>query len=279
MAQVKQNLSKLNLSKTGGGVVFGDVTYSPGGTFGPRVQQDWQLVLLYEGEARVRVGNTSLDLPEQSVVLLKPGQLEQFAFAKDTQTHHRWCAVSPAALPETMQSQNQHANTVLSLSSSLHHLVELGLTTMNPESDASLSHYHGLMRNLGLAALEQYLLEAQMLGHRDRVPRALARAQRFIETHLTDPIRAADVAKAVHVTPQHLTKLFRQHLSTTPAKYLWQARADRGAQMLRSTGLSVTEIADRCGFQNAFHFSKVIKKLYGDSPRALRATMWVTLRR
>jgi AraC-like DNA-binding protein len=275
MAQVKQNLSKLNLSKTGGGVVFGDVTYSPGGTFGPRVQQDWQLVLLYEGEARVRIGNAHIDVPEQSVVLLKPGQLEQFAFAKDTETHHRWCAVHPNAVPEAMQDQIQHANTVLSLSSSLHHLVELGLTTMNPESDESLRHYHGLMRNLGLAALEQYLLEAQMLGHRDRVPRALAKAQRFIETHLAEPIRAADVAKAVHVTPQHLTKLFQQHLSTTPAKYLWQARADRGAELLRSTGLSVSDIADRCGFQNPFHFSRVVKNLYGRSPKAFRAEIWV----
>jgi AraC-like DNA-binding protein len=279
MAQVKQNLSKLNLSRTGGGVVFGDVTYTPGGTFGPRVQQDWQLVLLYEGEARVRVGQTTIDVPEQSVVLLQPGQLEQFAFAKHTETHHRWCAVHPSAVPETMQGQIQHANTVLSLSSSLHHLVELGLTTMNPESDESLSYYHGLMRNLGLAALQQYLLEAQMLGHRDRVPRALARAQRFIETHLAEPIRAADVAKAVHVTPQHLTKLFQQHLSTTPAKYLWQARADRGAELLRSTGLSVSDIADRCGFQNPFHFSRVIKNSYGHSPKAFRAETWATIKR
>jgi AraC-like DNA-binding protein len=44
--------------------------------------------------------------------------------------------------------------------------------------------------------------------------------------------------------------------------------------MLSATGLTVAEIADRCGFQSPFHFSRLVKKLQGCSPRETRARSW-----
>ena len=38
--------------------------------------------------------------------------------------------------------------------------------------------------------------------------------------------------------------------------------------------LSIEEIALRCGFTNAFHFSRKFRQTYGKSPRAWRAQTW-----
>ena len=40
------------------------------------------------------------------------------------------------------------------------------------------------------------------------------------------------------------------------------------------TGLSIKEIAEHCGFANAFHFSRKFKLAYGQSPRLWRSQKW-----
>jgi AraC-like DNA-binding protein len=44
--------------------------------------------------------------------------------------------------------------------------------------------------------------------------------------------------------------------------------------MLRETGLTVAEVANRCGFQSPFHFSRWVRALHGAPPRAVRAQAW-----
>ena len=207
-----------------------------------------------------------------------PGHREHFVFARHAQTHHRWCAIAPQHVSAALLEQLRHAPATLPLSPHLHGLVELGLTVPVQDASTSTPNLNALLCQLALTAIQQYLLEADMLGHRVAQPRAVRQAQEFMDAHLTDPIRAADAAQAAQVTPQHLSKLFRTHLGITPARYLWQIRARRGAELLTATGLSIAEIAERCGFQNAFHFSRVIKAHHGCSPKALRAQAWANIK-
>jgi transcriptional regulator GlxA family with amidase domain len=85
----------------------------------------------------------------------------------------------------------------------------------------------------------------------------------------------AGASRAAAITPQHLIRVFRQHYQVTPGRYLWHARVERGAGLLAATGLTVSEIADRCGFKNPFHFSRLLRKMQGVSPRELRQRAWV----
>jgi len=51
---------------------------------------------------------------------------------------------------------------------------------------------------------------------------------------------------------------FQKHHHATSSRFLWKLRAERGIAMLGETGLSVAEIAYQCGFQNPFHFSRMM---------------------
>ncbi|MCS7062178.1 MAG: helix-turn-helix transcriptional regulator, partial [Anaerolineae bacterium] len=77
-----------------------------------------------------------------------------------------------------------------------------------------------------------------------------------------------------YISAPHLIRLFRRHTGTTPARYWWQLRLERGVELLRETGLSITEIAQRTGFRSSFHFSRLVKQRYRLSPRALRKQAW-----
>jgi AraC family transcriptional regulator of arabinose operon len=44
--------------------------------------------------------------------------------------------------------------------------------------------------------------------------------------------------------------------------------------MLRNTGLTVTEISERCGCKNPYHFSRLVKRSQGMPPREVRRQAW-----
>jgi len=96
------------------------------------------------------------------------------------------------------------------------------------------------------------------------------RARRHLEEHCAEEDCLKGASRSAGITPQHLIRLFRQNYQQTPGRYLWQLRVERGARLLTATGLTVAEIADQCGFKNPFHFSRLMRKMQGLSPRQLR---------
>ena len=280
MSAIIQNLSHMNRLRPSAPsqplVTFGDVVYEPGGICGPRVQQDYQLVVMYEGEAQITVDGQEHVLPAQYDALMRPHRQEHFRFAEQRRTHHSWCAVQPDLVRvHPRLALLDQLPFCLPLTAHMHGLIELGLSM--PAS--ALGSATSLLEQLGLAALHQFVFEADSAATQINLPEAVRRAQQVIDARLAETLTLSDVAREVNVTPQHLIKLFRKHLNNTPARYLWQARVRRGVELLCATGLSVAEVAARAGFQNPFHFSRMVQQTYGRSPRELRRRAWEGLQK
>jgi AraC family transcriptional regulator of arabinose operon len=252
-------------------VQFGDVVYEPGGTCGPRVQQDFQLVILVEGDAHVAVDGRELKIGAGQVGLFRPGRREFFRLSERRKTHHTWCAVHPSLVSAELAAICTRAADVLPVTRRFEQLMELGLSLPRAVGERA----PGLVETLGLAALQEYLFA----GERSAVPEpdepdALRRALEWIGQEGEQATDLPALAREAGVSPAQLVKLFRRHLGTTPIRHVWEVRTRRGAQLLRETGLTVGEVAFRCGFQTPFHFSRWVRELFGVSPRALRARAW-----
>ena len=74
-------------------VVIGEVVYQPQGGCGPRVQRDYELVVLHSGECELRLDGTLQPLKADRVYLMRPGGREHWQFSADKETHHAWCSV------------------------------------------------------------------------------------------------------------------------------------------------------------------------------------------
>ena len=252
-------------------VVFGDVVYEPGGTCGPRVQQDYQLVVLVEGDARVDVERREVKIGAGSVGLFRPGRREFFRLSEQRKTHHTWCAVHPSLVTAELAMAGTRAPDVLPVTRRFEQLMELGLSLPRVAGEQA----PGLVESLGLATLQEYLFagERSATDEPDE-PDALRRALEWIGQEGERATDLPALARKAGVSPAQLVKLFRRHLGTTPLRHVWEVRTRRGAQLLRETGLTVGEVAFRCGFQTPFHFSRWVRELFGVSPRALRAKAW-----
>jgi AraC-like DNA-binding protein len=108
------------------------------------------------------------------------------------------------------------------------------------------------------------------LGRRDRAltPRNLRRALDYMHAHLTAPITVADIAAAAGITGRTLFQYFRDFRSTSPMRYLRDARFERVRDALQRprSDEGVAEIATSCGFSHLGRFASEYRTRFGESP-------------
>lgn len=95
-------------------------------------------------------------------------------------------------------------------------------------------------------------------------------AIRHMRQHLGETLSVADLARACGCGVTRFTASFRSATGVTPHRYLRQARVERAAELLRTTGLSVLEVAEAVGFRGQSHFSAVFGVERGLTPTAYR---------
>jgi AraC-like DNA-binding protein len=98
----------------------------------------------------------------------------------------------------------------------------------------------------------------------------LTRAKAFIGQHLHDvDLDVNSIASSLGVSQSHLHRAFAAS-DMTLMRYVWSCRLERAAELLASRGrrlVTIKEIAYRCGFENAAHFSRTFKERFGITPK------------
>ena len=271
MPELGEILSDLRIEPLPAHGWFGEVAYRPGGQLGPRVQADVQFVIVQSGWARITIDGQRRDLPADHVCRLLPDGHEHFQFATDRPTHHSWVALVKAdAWPERLLEAVGAAPFSLPLSRRMQDVLDLGLEIHRRQTPSD----GPVLRHLACAFCHAYLAAAASQTQPRPLPEPVARARRFIELNYRKSIDLADIAKAASVSENHIVRLFSQHLAHTPVRYLWRVRVHRGADLLRDTGLTISEIAYKVGFSTPYHFSRRVKSQLGVSPRELRQAHW-----
>lgn len=104
----------------------------------------------------------------------------------------------------------------------------------------------------------------------DPVFERLKPAIAYMDQHLLENPKLADIARAVHLAPNYFHRKFTSTFHVTPFGYMLGRRMNLGRQLLLGTDLTLARIAERCGFYGEFHFSKLFKKHCGLSPKQFR---------
>jgi AraC-like DNA-binding protein len=113
-------------------------------------------------------------------------------------------------------------------------------------------------------------LRPHAAGHGDHP--AVAAALAYIEGRLPKPIPVPDVAAAVGLSHNHLTRLFHSATGTTVVAHVRRRRLERAAHLLRESTLSIPAVAASVGIPDLQAFNKACRREFGRSPRALRET-------
>ena len=98
----------------------------------------------------------------------------------------------------------------------------------------------------------------------------MARINRYVMPRLDQPLSIHQLAAALGESESHLRAKFRRATGGSLGRHLRQLRLQKACQLLHTTGLNITEVAERCGFDSVYSFSRAFKTGCGVSPRAYR---------
>lgn len=89
----------------------------------------------------------------------------------------------------------------------------------------------------------------------------------YMREHFSEKITLDQLAEMVNLHPNYLCTVFNKYSGCSPMTYLNKCRMRRARKLLRKSDLSITQVAEQCGFNSASFFSKRFKALMGTSPK------------
>lgn len=92
----------------------------------------------------------------------------------------------------------------------------------------------------------------------------------LMNTNIEEPLSTNQLSESVELSPRQLSRVFKDHLKTSPQQFYLELRLDRAHQMLMHSDMNVISIAVACGFQSQSHFSRVYRAKFGHPPKKSR---------
>ena len=98
----------------------------------------------------------------------------------------------------------------------------------------------------------------------------VARVLQYIEQNGLGEINFSRLSAQLHISHAQLINLFKRETGKTPALYLIGERVKKAKTLLLDSDWKLEQIAQACGFANAYYFSTIFKKHTGLSPSLFR---------
>lgn len=95
----------------------------------------------------------------------------------------------------------------------------------------------------------------------------------YLRWHYADPALSLDsIAEYVHLNPAYLSDSFKKDTGMNLKRLITEVRIKRACFLLRTTNLSVANIAARTGYRSANYFSRLFRQETGMTPLQYRAS-------
>ena len=245
---------------------------TPGYTWGPGIRDHYLIHLVVSGKGTYRVGQQDYPLEAGQLFLIKPNQLISYTADQEDPWEYYWVGFNGAFASKFVQqtpftdARPVHRCKDMETLKELLHCIYLHRGP-EPQNEAMMVGYLYLfMANL--------IKEAQEMESRtgNSSSQYVLNAIKYIQFNYSQDISIDDIAKAVGVSRSHLYRVFMSNVGQSPIDYLTSYRINEACALLRTSQLSIAEIAVSVGFFDQFYFSRVFKKAKGVPPSKYMAS-------
>jgi len=93
---------------------------------------------------------------------------------------------------------------------------------------------------------------------------------RYLQEHYKEPISLKEIARLVALSPVYVSSIFKKEKGMSISAYFTELRLEKAKELLRTTPMTVSAIAEAVGYQNTRYFSKLFIKSVGIKPMDYR---------
>ena len=221
-----------------------------------------------KGQGRVTVQGQTRGYTAHNAIFIPPGVMHGFeagpAVFGTAVFFGRGCDVTLPRQPLHLRIREVHAQQELNV---LLDSIQREMNSDIPAHDRATRHYLGL---LGVW-IERQARKAEADAPRpDATRRLVARYTALLERDFRSGMGVADYARALGVTPTHLTRCCNAACGRPASALLQDRRIFEARKLLAETRTPVGRIAADLGFNSAAYFTRAFQHLTGKSPTAFR---------
>ncbi|MFS0723783.1 AraC family transcriptional regulator [Paenibacillus sp. 1P07SE] len=239
-----------------------------------RCYPDWEIIrqrigfhdltFVVAGQADYYINDRLVTVTGGDLLYIPPGAVRQATTRQDNPMHSYAFNfhIHPAAIPPLpLATVSQGCQTP----EIMRYLKEFTQVWMTKQLGHQLQ-----AKGLFLLILHRLLLLASRLGAGAQTDERMAMARAYIADHYAEPLRLETVAELAGLHPVYFSKRFKQDTGTSFKQFVNMVRMNHAEMMLAAGGFRVSEVAERCGFQDISYFSNVFRSLKGYPPSAAR---------
>ena len=101
------------------------------------------------------------------------------------------------------------------------------------------------------------------------------RVKEYIDQHYSEPLTLQQIGQVLHVSPYYLAHAFKETCGFSPRQYLLRRRIGEAQNLLISTDLPISRIAELVGYDTQNYFDLQFSKYTGIPPRKFRQSFQV----
>ncbi|RXZ80442.1 AraC family transcriptional regulator [Paenibacillaceae bacterium] len=96
------------------------------------------------------------------------------------------------------------------------------------------------------------------------------KALQLLDDQFTEEMHLAQIAEELYITPNYLSRIFKQETGKSFSQYLSMKRVERACQLLTTSTLKIYQVGEAVGYPNSRYFSEWFQKQTGLSPSDYR---------
>lgn len=233
------------------------------------------LILFEKGTGEHTIDFRNYKITDHQVHILFPKQVHSWKIQNSSKAYQ---LMIDKAYFEKLSLHFRHSfayyqqNPVISLSSKAFDLLRYEFKAIQEE----LQDHHGLSeliqsRTAVIASILSKEVEKNTHDEsRNLYGSRLIQLHELIDRYFNEEKTIAFYAHELHISTSQLSKICRKYLLASPVQLIHQRRILEAKRLLKSTDLSIKEIAFKLGFVDAPYFTNFFKKQTGMSPTDFR---------
>lgn len=124
--------------------------------------------------------------------------------------------------------------------------------------------------NLQYRMVLEFTEQVERIRFGNRHTKLIVDVANYIQHHLSEPIKAEDIAKELYLSRPYLSKKFKEESGEPLTDFILNEKIEEAKRLLRYSDKSITSISVYLGFSSLGHFSRVFRKYTDISPKEYR---------
>lgn len=228
-----------------------------------------ELIFVVEGEGNILCDCRKYRLLSGDIIIVNSGEVHRIN-TESSMTYHcfiigeSFCKENGVDIGEIRFMTRIRDEKLMSL-------LDVIIDQWDGASPYSVTEIRSAALSILLHLLKNFVFEEMTRGDRWQSD-SIINALEFVNNNFRESLSLDDVAKRAGMSKYHFVREFKRYTGHTVVRYINILRCEYAKRLLRSTELSVGDIAAGCGYENQSYFSKIFKTYTGILPREFRAS-------